>query len=164
MKNTGIICILFENKNTFWFLYFICLLLNLQMCQIILPDPVLYRLLHTRLDTETWCPPQMTHWRDKCATSDSWPINLCSDREREEEMVVVVMVLVVVDNLWKLNMIQWRCSVMNPLYILVWFFLFSFALPTHTFPFSFSLNYIICCDDTRLLFTFLAVPPSPPLL
>ena len=35
MKN-----VLFENKNTFLFLYFICLLLNLQMCQIILPDPV----------------------------------------------------------------------------------------------------------------------------
>ena len=32
--------VLFENKNTFLFLYFICLLLNLQMCQIILPDPV----------------------------------------------------------------------------------------------------------------------------
>ena len=30
--------VLFENKNTFLFLYFICLLLNL--CQIILPDPV----------------------------------------------------------------------------------------------------------------------------
>ena len=33
--------VLFENKNTFLFLYFISLLLNLQMCQIILPDPVL---------------------------------------------------------------------------------------------------------------------------
>ena len=33
--------VLFENKNTFLFLYFICLLLNLQMCQIILPDPIL---------------------------------------------------------------------------------------------------------------------------
>ena len=32
--------VLFENKNTFLFLYFICLLLNLQMCQIILPGPV----------------------------------------------------------------------------------------------------------------------------
>ena len=32
--------VLFENKNPFLFLYFICLLLNLQMCQIILPDPV----------------------------------------------------------------------------------------------------------------------------
>ena len=32
--------VLFENKNTFLLLYFICLLLNLQMCQIILPDPV----------------------------------------------------------------------------------------------------------------------------
>ena len=32
--------VIFENKNTFLFLYFICLLLNLQMCQIILPDPI----------------------------------------------------------------------------------------------------------------------------
>ena len=32
--------VLFENKNTFLFLYFIYLLLNLQMCQIILTDPV----------------------------------------------------------------------------------------------------------------------------
>ena len=32
--------VLFENKNTFLSLYFICLLLNLQMCRIILPDPV----------------------------------------------------------------------------------------------------------------------------
>ena len=31
---------LFENKNTLLFLYFIWLLLNLQMCQIILPDRV----------------------------------------------------------------------------------------------------------------------------
>ena len=33
--------VLFENKNTFLFLYFIYLLFNLQMCQISLPDPVL---------------------------------------------------------------------------------------------------------------------------
>ena len=33
--------VVFENENTFLFLYFIWLLLNLQMCQIILPDPVL---------------------------------------------------------------------------------------------------------------------------
>ena len=32
--------ILFKNKNTVMFLYFICLLFNLQMCQIILPDSV----------------------------------------------------------------------------------------------------------------------------
>ena len=32
--------VLFENKNTFLFLYFICLLFNLQMCQIVLPGPV----------------------------------------------------------------------------------------------------------------------------
>ena len=32
--------VLFENENTFLFLYFIWLLLNLQMCQIILLDPV----------------------------------------------------------------------------------------------------------------------------
>ena len=32
--------VLFENENTFLFLYIIWLLLNLQMCQIILPDPV----------------------------------------------------------------------------------------------------------------------------
>ena len=31
--------VLFENENTFLFLYFIWLLLNLKMCQIILPDP-----------------------------------------------------------------------------------------------------------------------------
>ena len=36
--------VLFENKNTFLLLYFICLLLNLQMCQIILPDPVLKKV------------------------------------------------------------------------------------------------------------------------
>ena len=35
-----VLYVLFENKNTFLFLYFICLLLNLQMCQIILTDPV----------------------------------------------------------------------------------------------------------------------------
>ena len=33
--------VLFENENTFLFLYIIWLLLNLQMFQIILPDPVL---------------------------------------------------------------------------------------------------------------------------
>ena len=32
--------VLFENKNSFLFLYFICLLLNLQMCQIILTDHI----------------------------------------------------------------------------------------------------------------------------
>ena len=32
--------LLFENKNIFLFLYFICLLFNVQMCQIILPGPV----------------------------------------------------------------------------------------------------------------------------
>ena len=37
MKQNGI---LFKNKNTFLFLYIICILLNLQMCQIILTDPV----------------------------------------------------------------------------------------------------------------------------
>ena len=51
--------VLFENKNTFLFLYFICLLLNLQMCQIILPDPVyctaLYVLDKPRVDyTLAW--------------------------------------------------------------------------------------------------------------
>ena len=30
----------FENKNAILFLYSIWLLLNLQMCQIILPDPI----------------------------------------------------------------------------------------------------------------------------
>ena len=34
------IYILFENKNTVLFVYFIFLLFNLQTCQIILPDPV----------------------------------------------------------------------------------------------------------------------------
>ena len=34
------LCVLFENKNILLFLYFICLLLNLQMCQIILSDPI----------------------------------------------------------------------------------------------------------------------------
>ena len=42
MKQNGIICTFFENKSTFLFLYYIWLLLNLQMCQIILFDPVLY--------------------------------------------------------------------------------------------------------------------------
>ena len=37
--------VIFQNKNTFLFLYFICLLLNLQMCQIILTDPV-YEAIH----------------------------------------------------------------------------------------------------------------------
>ena len=32
--------VLFKNKNTFLFLYFICILFNQQMCQIILPNPV----------------------------------------------------------------------------------------------------------------------------
>ena len=32
--------VLFENENTVLFLYFIWILLNLQICQIILPDPV----------------------------------------------------------------------------------------------------------------------------
>ena len=35
--------VLFEKKNTVLFLYFICLLFNLQIFQIILPDPVLAR-------------------------------------------------------------------------------------------------------------------------
>ena len=34
--------VLFENENTFLFLYFIWILLNQQMCQIILPDPVFF--------------------------------------------------------------------------------------------------------------------------
>ena len=37
--------VLFGNKNTFLFLYFICLLLNLQMCQIILTDPIYIYIL-----------------------------------------------------------------------------------------------------------------------
>ena len=37
--------VLFENKNTFLFLFFICLLLNLQMCQIILPDPIYRKMI-----------------------------------------------------------------------------------------------------------------------
>ena len=32
--------VLFENENNFLLLYFICLLCNLQLCQIVLPDPV----------------------------------------------------------------------------------------------------------------------------
>ena len=32
--------VLFENKNTLLCIYFICNLFNLQMCQIILADPV----------------------------------------------------------------------------------------------------------------------------
>ena len=32
--------VLFENKNTLLCIYFICPLFNLQMCQIILADPV----------------------------------------------------------------------------------------------------------------------------
>ena len=32
--------VLFENKDTLLCIYFICLLFNLQMCQIILTDPV----------------------------------------------------------------------------------------------------------------------------
>ena len=39
------LCGIFEYKNTFLFLYFNCLLLNLQMCQIILPDPVYLKIL-----------------------------------------------------------------------------------------------------------------------
>ena len=33
---------LFKNKNTFLFRYFICILLNLQMCQIIFSDPGIF--------------------------------------------------------------------------------------------------------------------------
>ena len=40
MKKKMALYVLFENANTFLFLYFICLLLNLQMCQIIFPDTV----------------------------------------------------------------------------------------------------------------------------
>ena len=32
--------VLFKSENTYFFHYYIWLLLNLQMCQIILPDPV----------------------------------------------------------------------------------------------------------------------------
>ena len=39
--------VLFKNKNTFLFLYFIWLLLNLQMCQVILPDPVVVVICFT---------------------------------------------------------------------------------------------------------------------
>ena len=45
--------VLFENKNTFLFLYYICLLLNLQMRQIILPGLV-YRLC-VSLKKINWC-------------------------------------------------------------------------------------------------------------
>ena len=41
-KKMALYVLLKIKKNTFLFLYFICLLLNLQMCQIILPDPVLH--------------------------------------------------------------------------------------------------------------------------
>ena len=37
--------VLFKNKNTFLFLFLICILLNLQMCQIILADPVIALLI-----------------------------------------------------------------------------------------------------------------------
>ena len=46
--------VFFENENTFLFLYFIWLLLNLQMCQIILPDPV-YIFLRLRKETAELC-------------------------------------------------------------------------------------------------------------
>ena len=38
MKQNDII-VLFDNKITLFFLYFMMFSLNLQMCQIILPDP-----------------------------------------------------------------------------------------------------------------------------
>ena len=41
--------VLFENENTLLFFYFIWFLLYLQMCQIILPDPVLLTFLNNTL-------------------------------------------------------------------------------------------------------------------
>ena len=46
-----VLYVLFENKNTFLFLYFICLLFNPQMCQIILLDPVYKICKHVWLIT-----------------------------------------------------------------------------------------------------------------
>ena len=51
--------VLFKNKNTFLFLYFICLLLNLQMSQIILPDPV-YEDLAVRIEFK-YCFKKRVH-------------------------------------------------------------------------------------------------------
>ena len=44
--------VLFKNKNTLLFIYIFCLLFNLQMCQIILTDPVLhiYTVRHKKVD------------------------------------------------------------------------------------------------------------------
>ena len=64
--------VLFENKNTFLFLYFIFLLFNLQMCQIILPDLVYINAKTifvsnwkgqaslTSSDDENWLSPHKT--------------------------------------------------------------------------------------------------------
>ena len=40
--------VLFENKDTLLCIYFICLLFNLQMCQIILTDPGICSFLFNR--------------------------------------------------------------------------------------------------------------------
>ena len=39
-KNKMALYVLFKNKNTLLFIYIFCLLFNLQMCQIILTEPV----------------------------------------------------------------------------------------------------------------------------
>ena len=39
-KNKMALYVLFKNKNNLLFIYIFCLLFNLQMCQIILTDPV----------------------------------------------------------------------------------------------------------------------------
>ena len=43
--------VLFENENTVLFLYFIWILLNLQICQIILPDAV---VIHENVSFIIW--------------------------------------------------------------------------------------------------------------
>ena len=77
--------VLFENKNTFLFIYFICLLLNLQMCQIILPDPV-YMIMYHR--TNVLCCKERSSQKKKYSNS----------KVREENMAVVFI------QLWSLQL------------------------------------------------------------
>ena len=48
MKQNGIRCT-FQKQKHFLFLYLICILLDLQMCQVILPDPVHWQKIKNSL-------------------------------------------------------------------------------------------------------------------
>ena len=69
--NRKALYVLFENKNPFLFVFFLCLLLDLQICQIILLDPVfIFWIKNFNTQHRSWysqtLSPILNCWRMSC--------------------------------------------------------------------------------------------------